>query len=37
MLDRAMPCPLPANEAQRLRAVRSYEILDTPPEMDLIR
>lgn len=29
-----MECPLPANEAQRLAAVRSYEILDTPPEVD---
>ena len=27
-------CPLPANEAQRLQAVRSYDILDTPPELD---
>jgi diguanylate cyclase (GGDEF)-like protein len=27
-------CPLPENEAQRLEAVRSYAILDTPPEVD---
>ena len=27
-------CPIPENESQRLRAVRSYEILDTPPEVD---
>ena len=27
-------CPIPDNELQRLRAVRSYEILDTPPEVD---
>ena len=27
-------CPLPANESQRLRAVLSYDILDTPPEVD---
>lgn len=27
-------CPMPENELQRLRAVRSYEILDTPPEVD---
>ncbi len=32
--DQAVQCPLPANEAQRLRAVRSYDILDTPPEVD---
>jgi diguanylate cyclase (GGDEF)-like protein len=34
MTDHAMQCPLPTNEAQRLRAVRSYEILDTAPEVD---
>lgn len=34
MNDQAMQCPLPANEAQRLRAVRSYEILDSAPEVD---
>lgn len=33
MTDHSM-CPLPTNEAQRLRAVRSYDILDTPPEVD---
>ena len=27
-------CPFPENEAQRLEAVRSYNILDTPPELD---
>lgn len=27
-------CPIPENESQRLRAVRSYEILDTQPEVD---
>jgi diguanylate cyclase (GGDEF)-like protein len=27
-------CPIPENEAQRLRAVHSYEILDTMPEVD---
>jgi len=27
-------CPVPENEAQRLQAVRSYEILDSAPEMD---
>ncbi len=29
-----VPCPVPENELQRLRAVRSYDILDTPPEVD---
>ena len=28
----AQLCPMPANEAQRLLATRSYEILDTPPD-----
>ena len=27
-------CPFPENEAQRLEAVRSCNILDTPPEVD---
>jgi len=34
MIDQTMQCPVPANEVRRLRAVRSYEILDTPPEVD---
>lgn len=34
MSDETTKCPLPANEALRLRAVRSYEILDTLPEVD---
>lgn len=34
MSHHATQCPLPTNEAQRLRAVRSYDILDTPPEVD---
>lgn len=34
MTDHDMQCALPANEAQRLRAVHSYDILDTPPELD---
>lgn len=34
MPDQTMQCPLPANEAQRLRAVRSYDIFDTLPEVD---
>jgi len=25
-------CPIPVDEAQRIRSVRAYEILDTPPE-----
>jgi diguanylate cyclase (GGDEF)-like protein len=27
-------CPIPENESQRLRAVMSYEILDTAPELE---
>ena len=27
-----MPAPLPPNEAERLATLRSYAILDTPPE-----
>lgn len=34
MSDPTMQCPLPENEAQRLQAIQSYEILDTPPEAD---
>ena len=34
MSDQTMQCPLPANEELRLRAVRSYDILDTLPEVD---
>lgn len=34
MPDHTKQCPLPVNEAQRLRAVRSYDILDTPPEVE---
>lgn len=34
MPDHITQCPLPVNEAQRLRAVRSYDILDTLPEVD---
>ena len=29
-----MPAPKPTHEAQRLAALRSYDILDTPPEVD---
>lgn len=34
MLDCIKQCPLPENEVQRLQAVHSYDILDTPPEVD---
>jgi len=34
MSQNVLDCPLPENEAQRLEAVRAYEILDTPPELD---
>ena len=34
MQELVFECPVPENEVQRLRAVRSYEILDTPPEVD---
>jgi diguanylate cyclase (GGDEF)-like protein len=32
--DTTMQSPLPENEAQRLQAVLSYDILDTPPEVE---
>ena len=28
-----LPCPIPANKSQRLVALRSYEVLDTAPEI----
>lgn len=34
MTDQTMQCPLSANEVRRLRAVRSYKILDSQPEVD---
>ncbi|MBI5430546.1 MAG: sensor domain-containing diguanylate cyclase [Nitrosomonadales bacterium] len=34
MGNEIMQCPIPENEAQRLEAVRSYEILDSSPEVD---
>jgi len=27
-------CPIPDNESSRFRALRSYEILDTEPELE---
>ncbi|MEQ1862650.1 MAG: PAS domain-containing protein [Chthoniobacteraceae bacterium] len=30
-----MKAPLPPNEAQRLKALRSYDVLDTPPDASL--
>jgi diguanylate cyclase (GGDEF)-like protein len=32
--DEKIQCPLPANETERLEAVRSYDILDSQPEVD---
>jgi diguanylate cyclase (GGDEF)-like protein len=32
--DDQIQYPIPANEVDRLRAVRSYDILDSPPEID---
>jgi diguanylate cyclase (GGDEF)-like protein len=29
-----MPYPVPANEVQRLKSLLSYDVLDTPPEVD---
>lgn len=34
MSDEQIQCPVPANETERLRAVRSYDILDSQPEVD---
>lgn len=34
MNNSVIACPIPSNESQRLKAVKSYEILDTPPEVD---
>jgi diguanylate cyclase (GGDEF)-like protein len=34
MINEMALCPIPENEVQRLQAVRSYEILDSQPEMD---
>jgi diguanylate cyclase (GGDEF)-like protein len=34
MNNPVIACPIPENESQRLKAVKSYEILDTPPEVD---
>lgn len=34
MTNEIIRCPVPENEAERLQAVHSYEILDSQPEMD---
>lgn len=34
MIENYMQCPIPLNEIERLRAVCSYKILDTLPEVD---
>jgi diguanylate cyclase (GGDEF)-like protein len=33
-MPNAIPCPVPENEAQRVQAVRDYDVLDTPPELE---
>lgn len=33
-MSKIMRCPIPENEAQRLKAVLSYDVLDTPQEVD---
>lgn len=33
-MPHSIPCPLPENEALRVQAVRDYDVLDTPPELE---
>jgi diguanylate cyclase (GGDEF)-like protein len=34
VVNTQMECPIPPNESERIRAVRSYDVLDSKPEVD---